>query len=250
MLRVSHSFPQGRHRPEEAMRNSGLMVFMAAASTAHTRHGAADTQSSVILQIILGRNEWSVIKFGVFGLTKPKLPITEEQRDWIDRSFVRLGGLVGAHRLFDAELMLPTPEHFPDRYDRSEAALQRMFQRMAARMHVNPAEVEVTLFASEDDLTNGLVPFYSSRGAGASGLYHHDPSSRQRISIDEFQMKDPMTLVAVIAHDLGHVILLRPGLSGSGRGGHGASERSTYCFSGLWHFHSERSISVRTASGR
>jgi len=45
--------------------------------------------------------------------------------------------------------MLPTPEHFPDRYDRSEAALRQMFHRIAARMRVNPAEVEVTLFASE-----------------------------------------------------------------------------------------------------
>jgi hypothetical protein len=99
-----------------------------------------------IPQIILGRNEWSSIKFGVFGLSKPKLPTAEEQRDWIDRS-VRLGGLVGAHRLFEAELMLPPPEHFPDRYDRSEAALERMFHRVAARMHVNPAEV--TLLASE-----------------------------------------------------------------------------------------------------
>jgi len=78
-------------------------------------------------------------------------------------------------------------------------------------MHVNPAEAEVALFASEDDLTNSLVPFYSSRGSGAAGLYHHEPSSKQRISIDEFQMKDPM-LVAVIAHELEHVILLRPEL--------------------------------------
>ena len=114
--------------------------------------------------------------------------------------------------MLEAELVLPTAEHFPDHYDRSEAALDRMFRGIAARMDVNPSEVEVTLFASENDLTNNLVPFYSSRDSGAAGLYHHDPSSRQRISIDEFQMKDPMTLVAVIAHELGHVILLRPGL--------------------------------------
>jgi hypothetical protein len=139
MLRVSHNFPQGRDRVEEPRRNAGAWGSRAG------RHR--------ISQIILGRNEWSGIKFGVFGLAKPKLPITEEQRDWIDRSFVRLGGLVGVHRLFEAELMLPTPEHFPDPYDRSEAALQRMIHRIAARMHVNPAEVEVTLFASEDDLT-------------------------------------------------------------------------------------------------
>jgi hypothetical protein len=108
--------------------------------------------------------------------------------------------------------MLPTAEHFPDQYNRSEASLDRMFRRIAVRMNVDPAEVEVTLFATESDLTNSLVPFHSSKGLGAAGLYHHDPSSKQQISIDESQMKDPMTLVAVIAHELGHVILLRPGL--------------------------------------
>ena len=76
-------------------------------------HGAAGWAGVAFHKIILGRNEWSGIKFAVFGLA-PKLPITEEQRDWIDRSFV-LGSLVGAHRLLQAELMLPTPEHFPDR---------------------------------------------------------------------------------------------------------------------------------------
>jgi hypothetical protein len=87
-----------------------------------------------------------------------------------------------------------------------------MFDRIAGRMGLVPADIDVTLFASSDDLTHGLVPFYSSRGSGAAGLYHHDPSARARIEIDEFQMKDPMTLVAVIAHELGHIILLRPGL--------------------------------------
>ena len=105
MLRVSHNFPQGRERAEEPQRNTGALGGRAG------RHRTP--------QIILGRNEWSGIKFGVFGLAKPKLAITEEQRDWINRSFVGLGSLVRAHRLFEAELILPTPEHFPDRYERS-----------------------------------------------------------------------------------------------------------------------------------
>jgi hypothetical protein len=72
MLRVSHNFPQGRDRAEEPIRNAGAWGSRAG------RHRFPE--------IILGRNEWFAIKFGVFGLAKPKLPITEEQGDWIDRS--------------------------------------------------------------------------------------------------------------------------------------------------------------------
>jgi hypothetical protein len=148
----------------------------------------------------------------VFGLTKPKLPITVEQHKWVDSSFVRLGKLLGAQRLLGATVMLPTPEYFPDPYDGSEHALQAMFHRVATQMQVNSAEVDVTMFASENDLTRQLVPFYEGGGSGAAGLYHHDPEARPHISIDEKQLKDPMVLVATLAHEVGHIILLRPGL--------------------------------------
>jgi PIN domain nuclease of toxin-antitoxin system len=148
----------------------------------------------------------------VFGLIKPKLPVTPEQQRWIDNSFQRLSALLGAHRLLQTTVVLPTPEHFPDPYDRSEIALQHMFHRVAAQMQVDPGDVDVTLFASGDDLTRGLVPFYSDATSGAAGLYHHDPADRPHISINEAQLKDPMALVAVLAHELGHIILLRPGL--------------------------------------
>lgn len=149
---------------------------------------------------------------GVFGLTKPKLPITQEQRKWVDDSFVRLASFLGVQRLLQATVVSPTAEHFPDVFDGSEAALQRMFCRIATQMQVNPADVDVTLFASGHDLTRSLVPFYEGVHSAPGGLYHHDPNVRPHISINEIQLKDPMSLVAVLAHELGHIILLRPGL--------------------------------------
>lgn len=74
---------------------------------------------------------------GDFGLTAPS-------------SVCRFS--LGAHRLLQATVVLPTVEHFPDPYHRSEVALQRMFHRAATQMQVNPADVDVTLFASGDDL--------------------------------------------------------------------------------------------------
>ena len=151
-------------------------------------------------------------KRGVFGLSKPTLPVSEEQRRWIDGSFLRLAGLLGSERLLEATVVLPTQEYFPDRYDRSEVALQAMFERVAAQVRLNPTDIDVKLFASADEVTRDLAPFRSGETSGPAGLYHHDPTERPHISINESQLEDPMALVAVLAHELGHIILLRPGL--------------------------------------
>jgi hypothetical protein len=48
----------------------------------------------------------------MFGLLKP----SAERLEWVDHPFRRLGSLLGSHRLLDATVILPTPEHFPDPY--------------------------------------------------------------------------------------------------------------------------------------
>lgn len=148
----------------------------------------------------------------MFGLTKPKLPVTEEKRLWIDRSFLRLAALVGAQRLLEATVVLPTPEHFPDRYDRSEDSLRRMFCRVGIWMQMNPTDIDLKLFVTGDGMTREFLPFFSGTTSAAGGLYHHDLTVRPQISINQDQMEDPVALVATLAHELGHVILLRPGL--------------------------------------
>lgn len=148
----------------------------------------------------------------MFGLPKPKLRISQDEKRFIDDSFRRLAALLGAHRLLKATVVLPTDEHFPDPYDRSEIYLQRMFSRVAARMEVDPASVDLRLFASAYDLARDITPYYFGNDSGAAGLYYHDPEKSPHIEINEKELKDPMALVAVLAHELGHIILLRPGL--------------------------------------
>jgi hypothetical protein len=147
----------------------------------------------------------------VFHLTKPKLPVTEEQQRWTDRGFVRLASLLGEKRLFESTVVTPTPEYFPDKYERTEEALRVMLRRVASYMQVDTNQIELTLFAEGHDLTRDLVPFHEGYSSGAGGLYR-DGDRRSEISINEKEMKDPMSLVATLAHELGHVILLRPGL--------------------------------------
>jgi hypothetical protein len=79
-------------------------------------------------------------------------------------------------------------------------------------MQVDPDQIDVVLFDSADRITSGLVPFYSGSHSAAAGLYLLNPTGKTQISIEGELLKDPMTLVGVVAHELGHVILLRPGL--------------------------------------
>ncbi len=151
----------------------------------------------------------------MFGLLKPRLPVNEEQREWVDRSFVRLASLLGSDRMLNAIAMTPTPQHFPDPWDESEAALRRMFQRIAKVMQVDPDSIDLELFETGYETTRSLVPFWSGKDhtMAPGGLYQH-AAERTYVGIDHAKLKDPLALVAVLAHELGHVILLRPGLVG------------------------------------
>jgi hypothetical protein len=79
-------------------------------------------------------------------------------------------------------------------------------------MKGDPEDIDVTFFSSGFEVTRDLVPFFSGSNSGAGGLYFHDVTKRPHISINEAKMKDPTSLIAVLAHEIGHVILLRPGL--------------------------------------
>ena len=111
-----------------------------------------------------------------------------------------------------AVVMLPTPEHFPDRFDGTDKVLDVMFQRVAERMEVDPDTIELEIFDDARQMNQTLVPFWSGENSGAGGLYGHDGVSRTVIGVNSSQLQNPMALVATLAHELGHVILLRPGL--------------------------------------
>jgi hypothetical protein len=80
----------------------------------------------------------------MFGL-RPKLPVTEEERLWVDEGFRRLGRMLGSSRLQNAKVILPTDEFFPDPWDGTESALKALFGRVCGYMGVNPSQVELQI---------------------------------------------------------------------------------------------------------
>ena len=148
----------------------------------------------------------------MFGFGRSTLPVTAEQQQWVDDGFVRLAAMLGTDRFFSASIMLPTEQHFPDRYDGSEEAAAVLFARVAHAMDLSPDDIAVTFFNSSEGMAQAVLPLASGKSFGVGGLYFHEVTKKARIAISADKLKDPMALVATIAHELGHVILLRPGL--------------------------------------
>jgi len=146
----------------------------------------------------------------MFGL-RPKLPIAEEERQWVDEGFARLNKILGEDRMRKCPVILPTDQFFPDPYDRTEGALDAIFRRVCAYMQVDISQVELAVIPDINDLIE-ILPEYHHNSDGPAGLHfgkQHDGKSE--IAVRKSIVKDPLVAVATIAHELGHVILLDGG---------------------------------------
>lgn len=164
-------------------------------------------------------------KFGytavtMFGFT-PKLPVSDEERQWVDEGFRRLEKMLGRRRMTEAKIILPAAEYFPDPYDKSEAACEKIFQRVCDYMQVERSHIELEIFADETEELREILPYWRGSSGGCAGFYSHDKAGepddgpdevRMLVALRSTQLSDPLSLVATMAHELGHVILLGSGV--------------------------------------
>lgn len=127
--------------------------------------------------------------------------------------------------MLDAQVILPTHEYFPDPYDGNDATAKLLFQRMCGYMRVDPRPINLEIFPDETEELRTVLPYWrGGRGGsnGCAGFYTSDHTETKAdgtkqilVALRSSQLKDPLSLVATIAHELGHVILLGGGLVSS-----------------------------------
>ena len=107
----------------------------------------------------------------------------------------------GRDRLVSAPVVLPIRDFFPDAYDGSEATVRTLFDRVCGYMGVKPEQIEISLYAEQVPVFDGnIVP-------GTGGLYE-EGEGKYRIWLNESNLDDPGGLIATMAHEVGHVLLL------------------------------------------
>jgi hypothetical protein len=144
----------------------------------------------------------------LFGF-KPKLLVSDEEREWIDSAFEQLIALLGHKRITSCAVVLPTEQHFPDRYNASQESGKALFFRVCHYMGLDPALIDFQFFTNPNRKFHESSLFeHSYQWRDPAGLYSKVSNGSIEVVLDERLLKDPLVLVATIAHELAHVILL------------------------------------------
>lgn len=140
-----------------------------------------------------------------------QLPVTPEQQSWLEDSFALLTALFGAEKVKNAPLVLPSEVFFPRKWVPTEEWASFAFERVCEIMNVDIERVELVFELDSWHETRRLGT-YLGRTSGAAGTYRHlvteEGPSRAAISIKSSLFSEPETMIAVMAHELCHVLLL------------------------------------------
>jgi hypothetical protein len=133
----------------------------------------------------------------MFDWFEPRCPLATAEKLWTESHMRWLAGKLGFDRLVSSEVILPEDRFFPESYSRDPDGARTIFNRVCGYMKLDPDRYDLH-----------IMPDESIRGA--AGLYHQ--SERPEILLAHSQLADPERLVATIAHELAHDILLGGGL--------------------------------------
>jgi hypothetical protein len=143
----------------------------------------------------------------------PRCPVTDDERTWTDDSmrwFLDRFGRLALHR----RVVLPTPDFFPGAYSGTEAQVRAVVTRICGYLDLDPARIVVEFVADADAATVRLLeslPAARYQHTGAAGHYQQR-DGKGLISITDAPTVAPMALVATIAHELCHELLIGGGL--------------------------------------
>jgi hypothetical protein len=173
---------------------------------------------------------------GWFG--KPTCPVDDEIREWVESRWHWLGGAFGWDRLRKAEVILPTPQHFPDSYDPGEEdSIRKLFDRVCGYAGVNPTRFRLEFYSEED-----APPLEDARGrrSGTAGLY--EAGAAPTVWIEVSKLDDPVSVIGTMAHEVGHELLLGEGRVSDQEEDHEPSTDLLTVFLGLGVFPANSSV--------
>jgi hypothetical protein len=135
----------------------------------------------------------------------PKCPVNEEQQVWLENSGAWLLKEFGIE-VSDVIVILPTPEFFPDTYRGQEDDIGQLLNRVCSYLSINRDRLSLELFSDDREQIRNHLPSYEFSRSGPAGRFQ-ESNGLITISLRTDYLSDPMSLVAVIAHELGHVLL-------------------------------------------
>jgi hypothetical protein len=155
--------------------------------------------------------------FGFFSKKNNiECPIDLGTRLWMENAFLWLATQFGHENIATKPMLLPTPEHFPIRYDGSKESLTKTAEIIAKQMEIDIAEINLEIFEQNIQEFSGDFGYRiwtevdkESDEKMAAGLYFDkNDQGKYDILVEKKNLSDPENLAAIIAHEFSHIKLL------------------------------------------
>lgn len=152
----------------------------------------------------------------LFG--KPKPTVTPEDKEWIEDAFIWFEEQYGRDFLKSLKIVEPTKAFFQHTFTGEKADAEFVLAQLLVYMDIKGINVELYYFseAPMEFSDEGIEVTQSEEGTGLSsnyalGKYSEKDQNTVEIGIEMSQLKNPQSLIATIAHELSHLILLGEG---------------------------------------
>lgn len=146
----------------------------------------------------------------MFWNKSPKLPITEDDKEWIEESLLLLEEKFGKEYFHSLETILPNKKYYDHTFTATEEDAEFVLNQTKIYMDIED-DIRLEFFSHNpvkmDDGTLLTTPSDNLEGSwdSSTGIYENNGSGPV-IIIERNQLKDTQSLIATIAYDLSYHI--------------------------------------------
>jgi len=148
----------------------------------------------------------------MFWNKKIQLPITVADKIWVDEELNWLRTEFGVAHFMEIRTVRPTKDFYNRNFDGTEKDAQFILERTMELMYITDTSIKLEFFSDQAvEMEDGTIlsspADINGSWASASGTYQQT-ENEPIISIERGQLKHTISLIATIAHELSHQILL------------------------------------------
>lgn len=150
---------------------------------------------------------------GLFG--KPKPTVTPEDKEWIDNAFLWFEETYGRDFLKSLPIVQPTKQFFNRNLTGTEEDAEFFCERICEIIGIKDVNIQLYFFTEKPIEFNHEGVSIESGDKGKSnfalGYYSEAGVDNFNIGIESSQLNNPITLIAILVHELSHLVLLGQG---------------------------------------
>lgn len=141
----------------------------------------------------------------MFWSRKTKCPVTVEDREWIETKLDWAN--TNIINLKKQPTILPNAKYFEREFTGDEEDAHYILEVLSLYFQINPKNIHLDFYSEETQKFKGGLRTQKLSGSGSAGLYRQQ-GYKCYIDIEVQQLKKTQSLIATMAHELSHYIIM------------------------------------------